>query len=350
MNDLSRRGWLAGTATCLIAGGAAPMIRTTRKTPMPIHQFAGHRDAPVFSLGFSPDGRLLASGGGDRSALIWDIPDRRLVKRIDHPSAVYGACFTAKGDLLVTGCYDAVVRSWKVGPFERVEAFPKEPKSRGLNKLVVSPRDGRIFSAEPGFFAPIARDLGGGTATPLHFPGDLWPKPLVEGLSISVDGSRLAAAHLSGVVTVWDAQSLALVGKLSIAGAGFISVAHDPGGKTFAAGSSALVGAATTTGIDIWDAQTLRHVRRINGLRDSPYSLTYSADGRHLLYYGSSEDVPLNQLVVWSVATAEVVSRTEHVYHGCQTSAVSPDGRLLATGTNTGQILLWDLAEILKDG
>ena len=41
--------------------------------------FSGHTEV-VYSVAFSPDGRLLASGSYDNSIRLWDIPERRLFK------------------------------------------------------------------------------------------------------------------------------------------------------------------------------------------------------------------------------------------------------------------------------
>jgi hypothetical protein len=54
-------------------------------------QLRGHRDT-VYSLAFSPDGRLLASGSLDRTALVWDLSglcqDGKLFAFPGHPDAI----------------------------------------------------------------------------------------------------------------------------------------------------------------------------------------------------------------------------------------------------------------------
>jgi WD40 repeat protein len=45
----------------------------------------GHREG-VFSAAFSPDGKLLASGGSDRSIKIWNVADGSVVRELVNPT------------------------------------------------------------------------------------------------------------------------------------------------------------------------------------------------------------------------------------------------------------------------
>ncbi len=45
----------------------------------------GHRDG-VYCLALSPDGNLLASGGGDRAIKIWNLADGSVVRELSHPA------------------------------------------------------------------------------------------------------------------------------------------------------------------------------------------------------------------------------------------------------------------------
>lgn len=57
----------------------------------------------VVSLGFSPDGKMLVSGAGDGSALVWSVPDGREIGRIrftDSSAYVRSVGFSADGKLV----------------------------------------------------------------------------------------------------------------------------------------------------------------------------------------------------------------------------------------------------------
>src|ERR1035441_2458550 len=72
----------------------------------------GHSRA-VNAAGFSPDGRLLASGNADKTVILWDVTDpahpaqRVTVTHSDRSGAIKAVGFSVDGRLLATGAADA---------------------------------------------------------------------------------------------------------------------------------------------------------------------------------------------------------------------------------------------------
>ena len=81
--------------------------------------FSGH-SREVLAAVFHPDGARIASGGHDRSILIWDAATGlELVRLPGHTWYVFSLAFSPDGQRLVSGSGVAMVRLWDAFPVAR---------------------------------------------------------------------------------------------------------------------------------------------------------------------------------------------------------------------------------------
>ena len=74
------------------------------------------RTANVYSVGFSPDGQLLASGDQNGLVHLWDFATGTLISTLKgHVGAVYSVRFSPEGSTLITGSADGTVLLWEIG-------------------------------------------------------------------------------------------------------------------------------------------------------------------------------------------------------------------------------------------
>ncbi len=74
-------------------------------------EIKGH-EGSVNSAGFSPDGKLIVTGGADKTARVWDFSGRQLAELVGHEGSVKSASFSPDGKLIVTASFDGTARVW----------------------------------------------------------------------------------------------------------------------------------------------------------------------------------------------------------------------------------------------
>ncbi|MEZ6122807.1 MAG: c-type cytochrome domain-containing protein [Planctomycetaceae bacterium] len=83
----------------------------------------------VLSLAFSPDGSILAAGGGEASrsgeVTLWNVSDGSLIRSLPeaHSDTVYGLDFSADGKLLATAAADKFVKVFDVATGNHVRSY-----------------------------------------------------------------------------------------------------------------------------------------------------------------------------------------------------------------------------------
>lgn len=190
--------------------------------------------------------------------------------------------------------------------------------------------------------AKLDQDIGQLQA--LHEPEipKIKPAPLpaqIGSIAFSPDGSLIAAGSY-GEVTLFDAASRRLLGKMSGLTEAVRSLAFSPDGEYVAAGAGR---PAQEGEIKIWQTGPEFWMRpaaqSFKAHRDSVYALAFSPDSR--LLASTSYD---HMIYLWDPVTGKQVKPLKEHTDSVFDLAFSPDGKWLASGGADRTVKLWDVA------
>ncbi|NQE37951.1 Protein TolB [Microcoleus sp. IPMA8] len=157
------------------------------------NRLLGH-SSPVLAVDVSPDGQLIATGGGDQTAKVWQ-RDGTLLHTLQHTiSSVYALRFTPDSQRLVTSSVDGNIYLWS-REGKLLKTF--QGHSAAIWDIAVSPDGERIASASEDSTIRLWSVDGKPLKTLSGHQGAVW------GVAFSPDGNLLASSSTDNTVKVW---------------------------------------------------------------------------------------------------------------------------------------------------
>jgi WD40 repeat protein len=175
-----------------------------RKTGSTIHLDAGNTQAHVV---FSPDGKLLATGGYGTTVRLWRVEDGQLVRTFDAGPVEGGLTpeFSPDGRLLAVGNRNSTTGIFDVGTGKKLVSLPKTM----TQEIQFSP-DGKTLAVVY---------VDGSVALWRVADGSLLAERKTQAAELytvdwSPDGTLLATAGREGMITIWDPRDLSVIREL----------------------------------------------------------------------------------------------------------------------------------------
>lgn len=308
--DFSPDGKLIATA------GADKTVKLWQRDGNLLRTLKGHSDA-VWSVDFSFDGKLIATASGDKTVKLWQRDGNLLRTLKGHGGSVYGVTFSPDGNTIASASEDNTIKLWQrdgtllqtlIGHKNRVNAVAFSPDGKIIasaswdNNLKLWRRDGTLLLT-------------------LKKHSDL-----VSGVAFSPDGEIIASASWDKTVKLWKLDGT-LLRTLEGHNGAVCAVTFSPDGQIIAS-------AADDKTVKLWkpDGTLLRTLKGHNG---GVCAVAFSPDAKIITSASNDRTVKL-----WKPKATFVTPLNGHKDAAIAVD-FSPNGEVIVTGADDKTVKLW---------
>jgi WD40 repeat protein len=285
----------------------------------------GHTEA-VYSLAFTPDGKYVVTGSGDRTLKVWETATGKEFKTFagptGHQNLVLGVAVSPDGTLIASCGSDNSAKLWD---FPSTSPLGDIAKSEGAAALAVSPDGARLAGGGKDGAIHIWNIADGKEL--FNLPGHAGP---VAGLAFSPNGQLLVSAGSDRTVRFWDPARGQAVAAYGAHAGPVASIVFHPTANTLATAGADGV-------LKYWNLPPVPPRSLAAPHAGDVACTTLSADGATILSGGADKVVRLSNF-----ANGQAVRTLEGAPLAVQ--SVAGGGPLVAAGAG-GRLLVWQAAD-----
>jgi RNA polymerase sigma factor (sigma-70 family) len=239
-----------------------------------VASLAGHK-GPLQAGAFSPDGKLLATASRDATVGVWDVAQGKVAHVLKgHKSDVYALAFSPDGKVLASGSRDLSLKLWDPASGQEV----RPGLASGTFYALAFGPDGKTLACAGDRGEVTLFDVSANNQRPA-MDNLLWQwvdespagVPGVPGVAFSPDGKTVFSGGAR--VRVLDAAT-GKAAPLEGATRGLIMPTFSPDGKTVATGGAV---------VRLWDSATGKPGARLTPAEAPTSGLAFLPDGKALL-------------------------------------------------------------------
>jgi WD40 repeat protein len=284
----------------------------------------------VMGVVFAPNRPLVVGGTVNGFLRVWSMVDfEEVVQLSGHQKQVRSLAISSDGSRIVSGSSDRTMRVWDGRTFEELGLCDHEKE---VNSVAFSPDSRLIASGSSDHTVWIWNALSLEKVTRLVSHRDI-----VTSVAFFPDGTQIASASFDSTVRMWDARTYEPLPGLHCSGPVF-AIAISPDSTRLALGEWT----SGTEGIlHVFDIVTLAEQAQVNISPgpNLPWAITFSPGGE-LIASGTASGA----IQVWDVSSLRNFA-TIKGHHGQVMSIVfSPDGSQVVSGSEDGTVRIRPVA------
>ncbi len=289
----------------------------------------------VRSVAVSPNGQSVATTS-DAGFQLWDVATQKPIVKPDDSNFIFAprALAFSPGGEVVVGVDEFETRIFDVDSGRMVAALPFDSNSVLARNVMAFTKDGRQLA--------VIGDVK--TRGVTLWDTQSWKKQLslaqsesnLVFVSFTPDGQSVVTASTDGFVKLWDKRSGAFTSEIHWEPSrnGIMTAALAPDGSRLALADSSSM-------ITIWNISSQEQEHTFGGHSKGLEFLEFSPDSKTLLSCACEYGSRSGEMILWQVETGDEILRLRDHESAITCLGFSSQTQLLATGSDVGTVKFW---------
>ena len=315
----------------IASGGEDTTVRLWDiETKRCLEVFEGHLDR-VRKVTFSSEGNILASCSDDRNIKLWNVNSKELITTLTgHQDRVRGIQFSSDGEFIISASEDNIVRIWDTQQYSVIRQFKlEEQKDNPLRELILSPNN-NFFVTGCDDCQVRLWDIKTGKLLKTFVGHSNW----IRSVAFHPQGHLLASSCEDGFIRLWDIKTQKCIQVLQEHRSRVCSVVFSSDGEFLFSGSNDRTA-------KLWEVSTGNCVRTLQGYSRHIRALVFSSDSQFLAHSSSG----LRETVkLWDITEEKIIHTFKE--HQCIVWSVdfSPDRKFMVTCSGDRTVKIWEVS------